>query len=104
MCSRQAASQGGPVQARAHQSPSLPQTRMCQRRKSTACVLGMRVREGDLGCGCWSGGISLIQKGTILDMGIYRKICADLRFRMEHDVIRWGYHAAKERWRDLLEL
>ncbi|KAL7852899.1 hypothetical protein SRHO_G00186840 [Serrasalmus rhombeus] len=53
----------------------------------------------------WNARTSLIQKGTILDIvGIYRKICADLRFRMEHDVIRWGYHAAKERWRDLLEL
>ncbi|KAL6476340.1 hypothetical protein MHYP_G00148500 [Metynnis hypsauchen] len=53
----------------------------------------------------WNARTSLIQKGTILDIvGIYRKICADLRFRMEHDIIRWGYHAAKERWRDLLEL
>ncbi|KAL7852905.1 hypothetical protein SRHO_G00186900 [Serrasalmus rhombeus] len=53
----------------------------------------------------WNARTSLIQKGTILDIvGIYRNICADLRFRMEHDVIRWGYHAAKERWRDLLEL
>ncbi|KAL7852889.1 hypothetical protein SRHO_G00186740 [Serrasalmus rhombeus] len=53
----------------------------------------------------WNARTSLIQKGTILDIvGIYRKICADLRFRMEHDVIRWGYHAAKERWRDLFEL
>ncbi|KAL7852927.1 hypothetical protein SRHO_G00187120 [Serrasalmus rhombeus] len=53
----------------------------------------------------WNARTSLIHKGTILDIvGIYRKICADLRFWMEHDVIRWGYHAAKERWRDLLEL
>ncbi|KAL6463240.1 hypothetical protein MHYP_G00276310 [Metynnis hypsauchen] len=53
----------------------------------------------------WNARTSLIQKGTILDIvGIYRKICADLRFRMEHDVIRWGYHAAKERWRDFFEL
>ncbi|KAL6454983.1 hypothetical protein MHYP_G00365800 [Metynnis hypsauchen] len=45
----------------------------------------------------WNARTSLIQKGTILDIvGIYKKICADLRFRMEHDVIRWGYHAAKE--------
>ncbi|KAL7852911.1 hypothetical protein SRHO_G00186960 [Serrasalmus rhombeus] len=53
----------------------------------------------------WNALTSFIQKGTILDtVGIYRKICVDLRFRMEHDVIRWGYHAAQERWRDLLEL
>ncbi|KAL6476339.1 hypothetical protein MHYP_G00148380 [Metynnis hypsauchen] len=53
----------------------------------------------------WNARTSLIQKGKILDIvGIYKKICADLRVRMEHDVIRWGYHAAKERWRDLFEL
>ena len=53
----------------------------------------------------WNARTSLIQKGTNLDtVGLYKKVCADLLFRMESDVIRWGYHAAKERWKGLFEL
>ena len=53
----------------------------------------------------WNARTTLIRKGTNLDTeGMYRKICADLLFRMESDVIRWGYHAAKERWKGLFQL
>ncbi|XP_048854239.1 uncharacterized protein LOC125722031 [Brienomyrus brachyistius] len=53
----------------------------------------------------WNARTALIRRGVHLEaQGVFRKIRADLGFRMETDVIQRGYHEAKERWKGLFWL
>lgn len=55
--------------------------------------------------GIWEERQELIRgKGRRSAEGIVQGVEAELRGRIKWDVQRWGKHAAKERWKDLVEL